>query len=105
MDPGRSDFADKYPELVVAYLKATLRRTADPRHSGRLCTKVAEWKTGSRARKRSSYMGHGNKVFQNPRDYTVKPEYVEAILEGREKSGIEGKTDQPVGAARFSRII
>jgi NitT/TauT family transport system substrate-binding protein len=94
----RSDFAEKYPELVVAYLKATIEASRLIReHPEELCTKLAEW-TG--VEPEVFYAFHGPQGIQT-RDYTLKPEYVEAIRRAEEKLRILKKTDQPVNVNAF----
>jgi NitT/TauT family transport system substrate-binding protein len=94
----RSDFAEKYPELVVAYLKATIEASRQIReHPEELCTKLAEW-TG--VEPEVLYAFHGPQGIQT-RDYTLKPEYVEAIRKAEEKLRILKKTDQPVDVDAF----
>jgi NitT/TauT family transport system substrate-binding protein len=85
----RSDFAEKYPALVVAYLKATIEASRLIReHPEALCTKLAEW-TGVDAE--VLYAFHGPQGIQT-RDYTLKPEYVEAIRRAEAKLRILKKT-------------
>jgi sulfonate transport system substrate-binding protein len=94
----RSDFAEKYPELVVAYLKATIEASRLIReHPEELCTKLADW-TGVEAE--VFYAFHGPQGIQT-RDYSLKPEYVEAIRRAEEKLRILKKTDQPVNVNAF----
>jgi NitT/TauT family transport system substrate-binding protein len=94
----RSDFAEKYPELVVAYLKATIEASRLIReHPEELCTKLAEW-TG--VEPEVFYAFHGPQGIQT-RDYTLKPEYVKAIRKAEEKLRILKKTDQPVNVDAF----
>jgi NitT/TauT family transport system substrate-binding protein len=94
----RSDFAEKYPELVVAYLRATIEASRLIReHPEELCSKLAEW-TGVDAE--VLYAFHGPQGIQT-RDYTLKPEYVEAIRRAEEKLRILKKTDRPVDVNAF----
>jgi NitT/TauT family transport system substrate-binding protein len=94
----RSDFAEKYPALVVAYLKATIEASRLIReHPEALCTKLAEW-TGVDAE--VLYAFHGPQGIQT-RDYTLKPEYVEAIRRAEAKLRILKKTDRPVDVNAF----
>jgi ABC-type nitrate/sulfonate/bicarbonate transport systems, periplasmic components len=94
----RSDFAEKYPELVVAYLTATIEASRLIReHPEELCTKLAEW-TG--VEPEVFYAFHGPQGIQT-RDYTLKPEYVEAIRKAEEKLRILKKTDRPVNVDEF----
>jgi NitT/TauT family transport system substrate-binding protein len=76
----RSDFAEKYPEIVVAYLKATLEADRLYREQPEaLSEKLAAW-TGVDAE--VYYAFHGPRGIQT-RDYTLKPEYVQAIREAQ----------------------
>jgi len=89
----RSDFADKYPELVVAYLKATIEASQLIReHPEELCTELAQW-TGVEAE--VYYAFHGPQGIQT-RDYSLKPEYVEAIRHAEQTLRVLKKTDRPV---------
>jgi NitT/TauT family transport system substrate-binding protein len=72
----RSDFATKYPELVVAYLKATLEADRLLRENPEdLCEKLYQW-TGIDPE--VCYAFHGPEGIQT-RDYTFKPEFIQAI--------------------------
>lgn len=72
----RSDYAEKHPEIVVAYLKATLEADRLYREKPEeLSEKLAQW-TGVDAE--VYYAFHGPQGIQT-RDYTLKPEYKEAI--------------------------
>jgi NitT/TauT family transport system substrate-binding protein len=94
----RSDFAEQYPELVVAYLRAAIEASRLIReHPEELCGKLAEW-TGVDAE--VLYAFHGPQGIQT-RDYTLKPEYVEAIRRAEEKLRILKKTDRPVDVNSF----
>jgi NitT/TauT family transport system substrate-binding protein len=94
----RSDFAEKYPELVIAYLKATIEASRLIReHPEELCTKLAEW-TGIEAE--VFYAFHGPQGIQT-RDYTLKPEYVEAIRRAEQALRILKKTDRPLNVDTF----
>jgi NitT/TauT family transport system substrate-binding protein len=94
----RSDFAEKYPELVVCYLKATLEAdrliTANPEE---LCEKLAGW-TGIEAE--VYYAFHGPWGIQT-RDFTLKPEYVKAIREAESTLLQLKKTNQPLDINAF----
>jgi NitT/TauT family transport system substrate-binding protein len=77
----RSDYAAKYPEVVVAYLKATLEADRLYRESPEeLSEKLAAW-TGVDAE--VYYAFHGPQGIQT-RDYSLKPEYVSAIRRAQE---------------------
>jgi NitT/TauT family transport system substrate-binding protein len=94
----RSDFADKYPELVVAYLKATIEASHLIReHPEELCTELAQW-TGVEAE--VYYAFHGPQGIQT-RDYSLKPEYVEAIRHAEQTLRVLKKTDRPLDIDSF----
>jgi sulfonate transport system substrate-binding protein len=94
----RSDFADKYPELVVAYLKATIEASQLIReHPEELCTELAQW-TGVEAE--VYYAFHGPQGIQT-RDYSLKPEYVEAIRHAEQTLRVLKKTDRPLDVDSF----
>ena len=94
----RSDFAEKYPELVVAYLKATIEASRLIReHPEELCTELAQW-TGVEAE--VYYAFHGPEGIQT-RDYSLKPEYVDAIRHAEETLRILKKTDRPLDVDSF----
>jgi NitT/TauT family transport system substrate-binding protein len=77
----RSDYAEKYPEVVVAYLKATLEADRLYREDPEgLSEKLAKW-TGVDAE--VYYAFHGPQGIQT-RDYTLKPEHVQAIARAQE---------------------
>lgn len=94
----RSDFAAKYPEIVVAYLKATLEAdrlfTADPEG---LSEKLAQW-TGVDAE--VYYAFHGPQGIQ-ARDYTLKPEFIKAIREAQEALTVLKRVDKPVNIDEY----
>ena len=94
----RSDFAEKYPELVVAYLKATIEASRLIReHPEELCTELAQW-TGVEAE--VYYAFHGPQGIQT-RDYSLKPEYVEAIRRAEQTLRVLKKTDRPLDVDSF----
>jgi NitT/TauT family transport system substrate-binding protein len=94
----RSDFAEKYPELVVAYLKATLEAdklfAQDPEG---LSEKLADW-TGVPAE--VYYAFHGPQGIQT-RDYSLKPEYIEAIRKAQEALKVLKKVDKEIDVAAY----
>jgi len=94
----RSDFAEKYPELVVAYLKATLEANdlfrKDP---VKLSEEVEKW-TGVNAE--VVYAFHGPHGIQT-RDFTLKPEFVNAIRTADETLHKLKKTDLRVDVNQF----
>ena len=94
----RSDFAEKYPELVVAYLKATLEAdrlyARDPEG---FSEKLASW-TGVPAE--VYYAFHGPQGIQT-RDYSLKPEYIEAIRKAQEALKVLKKVDKEIDVATY----
>jgi NitT/TauT family transport system substrate-binding protein len=94
----RSDFAEKYPELVVAYLKATLEADRLIRENPeKLSEDIAKW-TGIDAE--VVYAFHGPQGIQT-RDYTLKPEFVNAIKQAQETLKILKKVEKPIDVDEF----
>jgi NitT/TauT family transport system substrate-binding protein len=94
----RSDFAAKYPELVVAYLKATLEADRLLRKEPEeYSEKLAKW-TGVEAE--VYYAFHGPQGIQT-RDYTLKPEFVEAIRQASQTAKVLKKIKRDLDIARF----
>jgi NitT/TauT family transport system substrate-binding protein len=94
----RSDFAEKYPELVVAYLKATIEGSRlIQEQPEQLCEKLAQW-TGVEAE--VYYAFHGPAGIQT-RDYSLKPEYVAAIRRAEQTLRVLKKTDRPLDVDGF----
>ncbi len=94
----RSDFAEKYPELVVAYLKATLEADRLIRENPeKLSEDIAKW-TGIDAE--VVYAFHGPQGIQT-RDYSLKPEFVEAIRQAQETLKILKKVEKPINVDEF----
>lgn len=94
----RSDFAEKYPEIVVAYLKATLEADRLIRENPeKLSEEIAKW-TGIDAE--VVYAFHGPQGIQ-ARDYTLKPEFVEAIGNAQETLKILKKIENPIPVNEF----
>ena len=94
----RSDFAEKYPELVVAYLKATLEADRLIRENPeRLSEDIAKW-TGIDAE--VVYAFHGPQGIQT-RDYTLKPEFVNAIRQAQETLKLLKKVETPIDVEEF----
>jgi NitT/TauT family transport system substrate-binding protein len=94
----RSDFAAKYPELVVAYLRATLEANRLLREKPEeLSEKLAGW-TGVEAE--VYYAFHGPAGIQT-RDYSLKPEFVTAIRRAEETLRFLKKTDRTVDVDAF----
>jgi NitT/TauT family transport system substrate-binding protein len=94
----RSDYAAKYPEVVVAYLKATLEADRlfreDPEG---LSEKLAGW-TGVDAE--VYYAFHGPQGIQT-RDYSLKPEYITAIRRAQESLKVLKKVDHEIDVGSF----
>jgi len=94
----RSDFATKYPEIVVAYLKATLEADrlyrADPEG---ISEKLAQW-TGIDAE--VYYAFHGPNGIQT-RDYSLKAEYRAAITRAQDALLVLKKVEKQVDVARY----
>lgn len=94
----RSDFAERHPEIVVAYLKATLEAdrlyARDPEG---LSEKLAAW-TGVAAEVYYSF--HGPQGIQT-RDYSLKPEYIQAIRKAQEALKVLKKVDKEIDVAAY----
>jgi NitT/TauT family transport system substrate-binding protein len=94
----RSDYAAKYPEIVVAYLKAMLEADRlfreDPEG---LSEKLATW-TGVDAE--VYYAFHGPQGIQT-RDYSLKPEYITAIRRAQESLKVLKKVDKEINVDTF----
>jgi NitT/TauT family transport system substrate-binding protein len=94
----RSDFAEKYPELVVAYLKATLEADRLLRQEPEeYSEKLARW-TGVEAE--VYYAFHGPQGIQT-RDFTLKPEFVEAIRQALQTAKVLKKIKRDLDLASF----
>jgi len=82
----------------VAYLKATIAASQLIReHPEELCTELAQW-TGVEAE--VYYAFHGPQGIQT-RDYSLKPEYVEAIRHAEQTLRVLKKTDRPLDVDSF----
>jgi NitT/TauT family transport system substrate-binding protein len=94
----RSDYASKYPEVVVAYLKATLdadkQYQEDPEG---LSERLATW-TGVDAE--VYYAFHGPQGIQT-RDYSLKHEYVDAIRRAQESLKVLKKVDKEIDVDHY----
>lgn len=89
----RSDFAEKYPEIVVAYLKATLEADRLFRENPEeISEKLEKW-TGIEAE--VYYAFHGPQGIQT-RDYTLKPEFVDALRRAQAALKVLKKVDKEV---------
>jgi NitT/TauT family transport system substrate-binding protein len=94
----RSDFAEKYPELVVAYLRATLEADRLIRENPEdLSEKLAQW-TGIEPE--VCYAFHGPWGIQT-RDFTLKPEFIKAIRQAEITLRQLKKTSQPLNIDAF----
>lgn len=73
---ARKDFSDKYPEVVVAYLKALMEANDWVRQNPKLAaTKIEEW---TKIEKEVAYMFLGPSGVHTL-DPTLKPQWIEAI--------------------------
>jgi NitT/TauT family transport system substrate-binding protein len=94
----RSDYAERYPEIVVAYLKATLEADRlfreDPEG---LSEKLAGW-TGVDAE--VYYAFHGPQGIQT-RDFSLKPEYVAAIRRAQQALRVLKKVDREIDVGAY----
>ena len=95
----RSDYAEKYPEVVVAYLKATLEADRLYREDPEgLSERLAKW-TGVDAE--VYYAFHGPQGIQT-RDYSLKPEHVKAIAKAHEVLKVLKKVTKEIDVAATS---
>jgi sulfonate transport system substrate-binding protein len=94
----RSDYAEAHPDIVVAFLKATLEANrlyeADPEG---LSEKLAGW-TGVDAE--VYYAFHGPRGIQT-RDYSLKPEYVGAIRKAQDALEVLKKVERRIDVGRY----
>jgi len=92
------DYAKKYPEVVVAYLRAAIEAnrlvTAEPEKYSELIAKV----TGVNAE--VNYLFHGPLGLQT-RDFTFKPEYRQAIQTSIDTLRLMKKTDVNLNVNSF----
>jgi NitT/TauT family transport system substrate-binding protein len=94
----RSDYAEKYPEIVVAFLKATIEADKLFREQPEeLSEKLAKW-TGVDAE--VYYAFHGPRGIQT-RDYSLKPEYKEAVRRAQESLKVLKKVDKEIDIDQF----
>jgi NitT/TauT family transport system substrate-binding protein len=94
----RSDYAEKYPEIVVAYLKASLEADRLYRENPEeLSEKLAKW-TGVDAE--VYYAFHGPHGIQT-RDYSLKPEYVNTIRKAQESLKVLKKVTNEIDVDSF----
>ena len=94
----RSDFAQKYPEIVVAYLRAALEGDRlireDPES---IAEKYQKW-TGIEAE--VFYAFHGPQGIQT-RDYTLKPEVIAALANAAQTLKVLKKTAHNIDVSTF----
>lgn len=89
----RSDYAEKYPEIVVAYLRATLEADRLLRENiEELAEKLETW-TGVEAE--VYYAFHGPHGIQT-RDFSLKPEFITAIRRAQEALKVLKKVPREV---------
>jgi NitT/TauT family transport system substrate-binding protein len=94
----RSDYVEKYPEVVVAYLKATLEADRLYREQPEaLSEQLAKW-TGVDAE--VYYAFHGPQGIQT-RDYSLKPEYVNAIGRAQESLKVLKKVTKEIDVQKY----
>ena len=94
----RSDFAEKYPEIVVAYLKSALEGDRLLREDPEgLAEQYEKW-TGIEAE--VFYAFHGPHGIQT-RDYTFKPEVLKAIAGAAETLKILKKTSHDIKVSEY----
>jgi NitT/TauT family transport system substrate-binding protein len=94
----RSDYAKKHPEIVVAYLKATLEADRLYREKPEeLSEQLAKW-TGVDAE--VYYAFHGPQGIQT-RDYSLKREYVSAIAKAQESLRVLKKVTKEIDVAEY----
>lgn len=94
----RSDYAAKYPEVVVAYLKATLEADKLYREDPEgLSEKLAKW-TGVDAE--VYYAFHGPQGIQT-RDYSLKPEHKVAITKAQESLKVLKKLSKEINVDSY----
>lgn len=93
---ANADFAQKYPEVVVAFLRAAIEAdrlvSADPEKYSDLIAKT----TGIEAE--VNYLFHGPLGLQS-RDFTFKPEYRRALKTAIETLTLLGRNDTTLDAA------
>ncbi|MEY2934598.1 MAG: hypothetical protein RL033_5347, partial [Pseudomonadota bacterium] len=94
----RSDYAAKYPEVVVAYLKATLEADRLYRQDPEgLSEQLAKW-TGIDAE--VYYAFHGPRGIQT-RDYSLKQDYITAISKAVDALEVLKKVDRRIDVGRY----
>jgi NitT/TauT family transport system substrate-binding protein len=94
----RSDYAAKYPEVVIAYLRATLEADRLYRENPEeLSEKLEKW-TGVEAE--VYYAFHGPHGIQT-RDYSLKPEFTDAIKRAQDALTVLKKVSRPVNISTY----
>jgi NitT/TauT family transport system substrate-binding protein len=94
----RSDYAAKYPEIVIAYLRATLEADRLYREDPEgLSEKLEKW-TGVEAE--VYYAFHGPHGIQT-RDFSLKPEFVNAIKRAQDALTVLKKVQRPVNIETY----
>lgn len=94
----RSDYAEKYPEIVVAFLKATLEADRLYREDPEgLSEKLERW-TGVDAE--VYYAFHGPQGIQT-RDYSLKPEHEKAIEQAQQSLKVLKKVQKEVDVKAY----
>jgi len=94
----RSDFADKYPEIVVAFLKATIEADRLLREKPEELAEQYEKWTGIEAE--VFYAFHGPAGIQT-RDFTFKPEVIAALRNAAQTLKVLKKTAADVNVDEF----
>jgi NitT/TauT family transport system substrate-binding protein len=94
----RSDFAQKYPEIVVAYLRATLEGDRLIRENPESIAEQYQKWTGIEAE--VFYAFHGPQGIQT-RDYTLKPEVIEALANAAQTLKVLKKTAHDIDVSTF----
>jgi NitT/TauT family transport system substrate-binding protein len=94
----RSDFAEQHPEVVVAYLKATLEADRLYREAPEALSEKLEAWTGVNAE--VYYAFHGPHGIQT-RDYSLKPEYSKAIAKAQESLKVLKKVQSEIDVADY----
>ena len=94
----RSDFAQKYPEIVVAYLRATLEGDRLIRENPKSIAEQYQKWTGIEAE--VFYAFHGPEGIQT-RDYTLKPEAIAALVNAAQTLKVLKKTAHNIDVSTF----
>ena len=94
----RSDFAEKYPEIVVAYLRAALEGDRLIRENPESMAEQYQNWTGIEAE--VFYAFHGPEGIQI-RDYTLKPEVIAAVANAAQTLKVLKKTAHDIDVSTF----